>query len=331
MKVTFFQRKPRSNKNFSVENYFNSLRGALDPSINCKVSICKYESSGFFKRLYNCMEAVSRQGDINHVTGDVNYITYFLKKNKTILTVLDCSRLLYLKGLRLKVFKYLWFILPVKKCMYITTISQATKDDLLKHIQFDADKIFVVPVCISPLFARQPKPFNKSCPRILQLGTAPNKNLERLIEAIKNIPCELVIVGVLPEAVKALVKETGIQCISFSKSLSEQEIIAEYQKADIVTLISTIEGFGMPIIEANTVGRVVITSNITSMPEVAGNAAALVDPYSTESMRGGFLRIIHDDAYREQLISNGYQNCQRYSQESIAAQFTEIYQIICKN
>ncbi|MEP7318538.1 MAG: hypothetical protein ABI921_07345, partial [Panacibacter sp.] len=112
MKVSFYQRKPRSNRNFSVENYFNAMRAALPATVEANVYICKYESSGFLKRLYNCIEAVTRQGDVNHITGDINYLTFFLKKRKTILTVLDLSRLLYLKGLRLAVFKYLWFILP---------------------------------------------------------------------------------------------------------------------------------------------------------------------------------------------------------------------------
>src|SRR5215210_3576052 len=148
MNVTFFQRKPRSNRNFSVENYFNSMRKALPEEVNSTVVICRYESNGFFRRLYNCIEASFMQGEINHITGDVHYLAYFLKKRKTILTVLDCGRLLYLKGFKFHLFRYLWFVLPSRKSRYITTISSATKQDLLRHINYDPEKIFVIPVCI---------------------------------------------------------------------------------------------------------------------------------------------------------------------------------------
>jgi glycosyltransferase involved in cell wall biosynthesis len=92
--------------------------------------------------------------------------------------------------------------------------------------------------------------------------------------------------------------------------------------------VSTFEGFGMPIVEANCVERVVLTSNISSMPEVAGNAACLVNPYAIEDIRAGFLKIIHDASYREQLIKNGRQNRQRFDESLIAASYYKLYQLI---
>jgi glycosyltransferase involved in cell wall biosynthesis len=81
----------------------------------------------------------------------------------------------------------------------------------------------------------------------------------------------------------------------------------------------------MPIIEANTVGRVVITGNTSSMPEIAGNAAHIVDSYRVEEIRSGIMRLIQDDTYREQLIQNGYENCKRFDKEKIATQHYELY------
>ena len=82
-------------------------------------------------------------------------------------------------------------------------------------------------------------------------------------------------------------------------NLSNEEIKKKYEDCDILTLVSTYEGFGMPIIEANRVGRPVITSNILSMPEVAGEAACLVNPFDIENIN--FLRIIND---AESLLSH---------------------------
>jgi glycosyltransferase involved in cell wall biosynthesis len=81
----------------------------------------------------------------------------------------------------------------------------------------------------------------------------------------------------------------------------------------------------MPILEAQTVGRPVVTSNISSMPEVAGSAACLVDPYSVESIRAGVLRVIEDAEYRANLISAGFENTQRFKAETVARAYAELY------
>jgi glycosyltransferase involved in cell wall biosynthesis len=328
IRVTFYQRRARKYNNFSIENYFKAVRSALPSNIIPRVCISKYESNGIFKRLYNSVEALSRQSDVNHITGDVHYLAYFLHRKKTLLTVMDCGQLKVLKGIKFKLFRFFWFQLPAAKSSYITTISTATKVDLLNYIKFDPEKIKVVPVCISDDFKKVDKAFNKIKPRILQVGVTPNKNLERLVTALENIQCTLVIIGEVPQHIRQLAQEKKVELESFNRPLSNQEVVEQYNAADIITLVSTLEGFGMPIVEGNTVGRVVITGNITSMPEVAGNAAHLADPFSVESIRNGFIKIINDDEYRARLIHNGFENCKRFSNEKIAEQFSEIYKTI---
>ncbi len=189
--------------------------------------------------------------------------------------------------------------MPVKRCSYVTAISSATKNEILKYVHCDPDKIVVVPVAISEPFKRKDKPFNKLTPRILQIGTAPNKNIERLIEALKGMECVLIIVGngIISEY-EDKIQESGIHC-SYLSGLSNEEMRNQYQLADIVVLPSTYEGFGMPILEAQAVGRPVLTANISSMPEVAGDAACLVDPYQVQEIRKGIKKIISDDGIQE--------------------------------
>jgi glycosyltransferase involved in cell wall biosynthesis len=109
-------------------------------------------------------------------------------------------------------------------------------------------------------------------------------------------------------------------------NLSVAEVVAEYESCDLVTLVSTYEGFGMPIVEGNSVGRPVITSNVASMPEVAGDAACLVDPFDVPSIRAGILRVIRDEEYRQQLVANGFRNAERFTAARVAELYEAIYE-----
>lgn len=327
--VVFFQRKPRKYGSFSVEFVFNAVRENLPPNVNRKLQIAKYESIGLWKRLYIALASVFQQGDVNHIVGDNHFAAIFLRKQKTILTILDVVFMNHSSKLAKAVLKFFWITVPVKRAGLITTISQASKDELLKHTSCDPNKIKVVYVPISDKFIPVPKKFNKNKPVILQLGCLPHKNIDRLIEALKDIPCHLEIIGKLSEELTSKLVEYQISH-RISWNISEDEVRQKYLQSDIITLISTYEGFGMPIVEANATGRVVITSNILSMPEVAANAAHLVDPYNVQDIRNGIMRIIEDDDYRDQLIQNGYENRERFTEKKIALDYYYQYKSVYK-
>ena len=111
-------------------------------------------------------------------------------------------------------------------------------------------------------------------------------------------------------------------------NLSDSEMIEEYKKTDVVSFISLFEGFGMPIIEANKVGRPVITSDIPVLREVAGDAAYFVDPTSVESIRNGFLQLLEDANLRQSLVEKGYENVKRFDVNKIRNQWINLYNSI---
>nr|WP_290427016.1 glycosyltransferase family 1 protein [Algoriphagus limi] len=306
---------------------FEAIRKALPNNIHSSVAVSSYTSDGFWKRVYISIEAVFRQGDINHITGDVHFLATFLSKEKTVLTVLDVGFMKHPSKIARALLQFFWLTIPVKRAGIITTISHATKEELLKYVNCDPNKIKVVYVPISDHFKPIPKKINKEKPTILQLGVAFNKNIERLIEALNGISCHLEIVGKLEEGLIEKMKQYNIS-YRVSWNLSDKEILQKYTDCDIVTLISTYEGFGMPIVEGNAVGRPVITSNILSMPEVAGNAAHLVNPFDVEDIRKGIVKVIEDDSFREQMINNGFENAKRFAVEKIASDYCEVYKTL---
>ncbi len=192
-----------------------------------------------------------------------------------------------------------------------------------------ATKVVVVPVAVSDVYKRFDKKFDAVCPRILQLGTAPNKNVVRSIESLQGVPCMLVIVGKLqPDILEALARFS----VAFENhvEISSEQLLRQYQLADIVLFPSTYEGFGMPIIEGQRVGRAVVTSNVSSMPEVAGQGACLVDPLNVDSIRSGVLRVINDETYRHHLLQAGFLNAKRFDGQKIAEQYLEIYRTLIR-
>lgn len=327
MKVVHFHRRRRPTGNYSIEGFYSNVRKELKDRIDIEYVELPFYSNGIFRRLFNCIYAAFKQGDVNHITGDVNYLNIFFNKNKTIVTILDCGLLDNTKGITHKIYKYFWFTLPVSKAKYIVAISEATKNEILKYVSCDPDKIKVIHVSVSPLFKRMDKEFNKEKPVILHIGTANNKNLIRHMRAVTGLSCKLFIVGELSDWFVNDLKARKIEFENFV-NISEEELVQKYRECDILFFASTYEGFGMPIVEANALGRPVITSNILSMPEVAGDAALLVNPFNHTEIRNGIIKIINDDAYRNDLISKGFRNAERFALQKMAKEYVQLYQLV---
>lgn len=327
IRVTHYQRKPYLGC-YSLERLFSDIRAVMPADIDVKVQESSHISRGLWRRGYNMVEAAFRQGDVNHVTGDVHFLTYLLKRRITVLTIPDCVGLEGLSGLKQWFLWLLWYWLPMHRARAVTVISAATKRELLNYVNCDPDKIQVIHCCVSEDFSPDERPFNSCCPKVLQIGTgAHNKNVERVAAALAGINCRWVIVGHLSDAQVSVIERHGIDYENHA-DLSDEALLEQYRRADMLVFASTYEGFGLPIVEANAVGRPVVTSTLCSMPEVAGDAACLVDPFDVASIRAGILRIIEDADYRNRLVKAGFENVVRFRPAVIAEQYAQLYRRI---
>lgn len=324
LKVVHFCRRPHKGY-FSIERLFVAVRQHLPAHVRCDVAIATFESHGLFRRLYIMLEAALRQGRVNHVTGDIHFVTLLMNRKRTILTVADCVLLNRFRGVRRWIYRLFWYALPVKCSARITVISQAVKRELLSHVRCDPERIHVIHVPVSSDFVPNPRVFNATKPVILQVGTRENKNLLRVASALRGVPCHLRILGDVSADQRNALRDNRIEYSSISE-VTDAQVVQEYVNCDMLLFASTYEGFGMPTIEAQAVGRPVVTSTIQPMPEVAGAGACLVDPMDIASIRRGVLRVIENAEFREQLVEQGLRNAERFRAPFIASQYGALYE-----
>ena len=325
--LNIFLRNPNKLGNFSLEIFYNELYKELVKSVNVRIIRVPFKNKGIFGRICNIVFCFLNQTDINHVIGDITYCSLLMRKKKLVITILDCVSLYRKNDLKKALLKYFLFKMPIKRASKVITISDATKLDIEKFLNRKINNSVTIPVTVSSTFFSKniKKSDSKFNNRFLMIGTAPNKNIERVSQALEGISGELQIIGKLNKSQKNQLLDSRIKFTEYSSPLTEKEVVGIYRLTDILLFPSTLEGFGMPIIESNLMNVPVLTSNISSMPYVAGESAILVDPFNIKSIKDGINLIINDKKLRKNLISLGRQNSKRFTINKISSQHLHLY------
>ncbi|TRZ44997.1 glycosyltransferase family 4 protein [Robertkochia solimangrovi] len=307
----------------SIEVLFESLL----PYIRNKMEVEKLEvpeeGVGLVTFIRNIKFINRNKKAINHITGHVNYLIPFCGKN-SILTIHDIGSLFKGNIVKQSVLEFLFLIVPLRKAKVVTVISDFSKKELLLKYPWVSSKLQVIYNPVNPDLKFKISEFNAERPSILHVGTKSNKNLENTIRALDGIACKLLIIGKLSDEQRVLLQQHQIDYQNY-QNLPFDKVKGLYEQCDLVSFISFYEGFGMPVIEAQQVGRPVITSPMASIPEVAGSGACFVDPHNVADMRSGYLRLINDSVYRNELVREGMNNVKRFQIENIADEYLKIY------
>lgn len=328
--VALIFRRPLPGGYYSIERSFYAVLKSLTgiPGVFVKPVVAHRVSKGLLPRLLILWQMARLRAQVYHITGDIHFAALALPGKRTVLTIHDCGFMQHPNRLARWLLGTFWLKWPVRHCSIITAVSESTKQDIIRITDCPEEKIFVIPTVIPAHFQTVPKVFNTGKPRILHIGASPNKNLLRHIEALNGIPCTLHIIGRINDRERQWLAANKITYV-YDYDLSESEMVNAYVACDLLLFASTFEGFGMPILEAQSVGRPVVTSNCSSMPEVAGSGACLVDPLDIESIRKGVVRIIHDERYRARLIEAGFMNVKRFQSDKVARQYADLYGSLC--
>lgn len=323
--VSWIMRKPRKLGNFSIETSYRTMHSAW-PSGNPPPHIHTVSrfTSGLFARWAIWREVRALDHSVIHITGDIHFTAIRLQHRKAVLTIHDLGLLDEGGPIKRWLKKKFWLDLPLKSCDRLIAVSNRTKEDILSRTSFPADRIAVIPSMISPTYRRREKPPENSTPRILHIGLADNKNLERHAAALAGLDVHLRIIGEPSEPQHAMLRGMKID-YSHASKLSEQELQEEYAGSDALLFCSTLEGFGMPIIEAQTIGLPVITSSLAPMDDTAGSGALLADPTDIGAIREAVLTMINDADQRNRCIQNGHANTERFTAATAAQRHAALY------
>ena len=323
-KVALLNRLPGPG-HFSIERLFSWISPAFPTQVEVQSLQCPHLSQGFRNRWQNIRWAKQQSGDILHITGDVHYLALGTPRKRTILTIHDVVFLNQKKGLRRWILWLFWVYLPVRQAGLITVISKASADSLKEQIPTRwHQKIRIVPNCVDPNMRFQPKESMPQQPRILLIGTKPNKNLMRQLEALRLLNVKVHLIGHENRQLREYLEKYR-NPVQWDQGVSDEAMRQAYIDCDLLLFASLEEGFGLPILEAQAVGRPVVTSKQSSMPEVAGPGASLVNPTKIEEIRAAVKKITKDSDYRNQLVQAGYVNVQTYSAKQVAQSYLKVY------
>lgn len=231
-----------------------------------------------------------------------------------------------------------WKLFFKNKITAVITVSESEKINISEKLSIPQESIRAIYHGVSEHFRLLPKKevrkslekYDIDYPFVFHVSAyQPKKNVIRLIEAFKNVKTDhkLVISGNQGEIIKMVTKKLNLQDrVFFTGFIDEADLVALYNAADVFVFPSLHESFGMPLLEAMACGCPVITSRVFSMPEIAGDAAVLVNPYNVCEITTAMQRVLTNAEMRETLKKKGLKRVKQFSWRKCAEEHMKVYE-----
>jgi glycosyltransferase involved in cell wall biosynthesis len=324
----------------SLENYSNRYLLPLPVRVLNLLSVFPNPLLSYFEEGFG-------YPDIFHGT---NYTVYPCQKSLKVMNIYDLSFIKYPNYVNSIVKTY---TKRVKQSLrwsdLVITISESTKKDIVEYLNVEPERVYVTPLAsryytnylnenLSDELIKTAN-YNFEIPYFLFVSTIePRKNIIALISAFNwlkekyKIGHHLILIGQkgwkYQQIFEEIERSPWKDHIHHLNYLSDEEVALFYSKADAFVYPSHYEGFGLPVLEAMTLGAPVITSNTSSLPEVAGDAALLIDPDDASCLAEAMLQVISDSQLRQDLIQKGQRRAKLYSWENTAKTTLNAYRAL---
>ena len=301
---------------------------------------------------YSVMEQVRVPIALKRAGADVfhapHYVLPPLLPCPSVVTIHDCIHLMFPQYLPNK-FAYAYartfMTIAARRSSKVLTVSEASKRDILRFFHIPASKVEVVYNAIDDRFDREPEiedvmrvreRYQLNDPFLLYAGNVkPHKNIDRAIEAFAKLRArgfdrlKLLIIGdeisKTPQLRRMVHRHQLHREVRFLGFVPDATLAVLYRLADVFVFPSLYEGFGLPPLEAMASGTPVVTSNVSSLPEVVGDAALLVDPEDAEAIAGAVQRILTDADLRRSLTQKGLGRAHEFSWERSVRRIRDVY------
>jgi glycosyltransferase involved in cell wall biosynthesis len=277
-----------------------------------------------------------------------HYVLPPLVHCRSVVTIHDCIHLMfpqYLPNRAALGYARTSMAMAARRATRVLTVSESSKADIMRFFGTDPAKIDVIYNAFDPRFGLEPaeddvirvrERYQLQDEFVLYAGNVkPHKNLDRLIEAFHLVRqrgldrLKLVMIGddisKYASLRRAVHQHQLHKYVRFVGYLPQETLAVMYRLAGVFVFPSLYEGFGLPPLEAMASGTPVVTSNVSSLPEVAGDAAQLVDPYDPEAIADGIFRVLTDVDLRRDLRRRGLARARQFSWETSGRRIREIY------
>lgn len=344
----------KTNQYLLYTNTSEPLDDALALSDNLQVHVLSMPTYPLQEQVALPLVARRHRLDMLHCTANTGPV-FLPQRIKVLLTIHDVMYLLPYELLppspslyqRLGRAYRRWTVPRVaKRADMIMTDSNHSRQDILNLLQIPPECVHVVYGAPSPVF--RPLPNKEGIQQIKQRyrirnrfilalgGLDPRKNTARVLQAFKKFrqqseaDYQLVIVG-LPKSGQSLFSRIAVEIGIPEKTVltdfvPQKDLVALHNAAELFLYPSLYEGFGLPVLEAMACGAPVITSTAGSIPEIAGDAALLIEPRDVEALALAIEEVVTDQAFRQELVSRGFEHVKKFSWAKAARELLAVYE-----